>query len=469
MAQILRGKKPLAVSPVKSGQPLGAILASMGFEQCIPLVHGAQGCSAFAKVFFIQHFHDPIPLQSTAMDPTTTVMGADTNIITALQTLCGRNNPRAIVLLSTGLSEAQGSDISRVVRQFREEFPRFKAIPILTVNTPDFYGSLENGYSAVVEGVIEQWVAEKPQAVTRNRRVNLLLSHLLTPGDIELLRSYVEAFGLQPVIVPDISQSLDGHLARGDFQPVTQGGTSPRAIEQMGQSLGTLAIGVSLHRAASLLSQRSKGDVVTLPHLMTLEMCDRFISQLKQISGRDVPAWIERQRGQLQDAMIDCHMALQGARIAMAAEGDLLTAWCDFARSQGMRPGPLVAPVSMPSLLSLPVEQVVIGDLEDLQDALCQQPADLLVTNSHGVDLADQFAIPLIRAGFPIFDRLGEFRRSRQGYSGIRDTLFELANLMRERHNPLPAYRSPLRQQFTPSASENAARHHAQEVNDAAH
>lgn len=466
MAQILRGKKPLAVSPVKSGQPLGAILASMGLEQSIPLVHGAQGCSAFAKVFFIQHFHDPIPLQSTAMDPTTTVMGADTNIITALHTLCSRNNPRAIVLLSTGLSEAQGSDISRVVRQFRQEFPRFKAVSILTVSTPDFYGSLENGYSAVVESIIEQWVAEKPQSATRNRRVNLLLSHLLTPGDVELLRSYVEAFGLQPVMVPDLSQSLDGHLASGDFQPVTQGGTSSRMIEQMGQNLCTISVGVSLNRAASLLAQRSKGDVVTLPHLMTLEMCDRFINQLREISGRDVPAWIERQRGQLQDAMIDCHMWLQGAGVAMAAEGDLLAAWCDFALSQGMRPWPLVAPVSMPSLLNLPVEQVVIGDLEDMQDLLCKQPVDLLVTNSHGVDLAEQFGIPLIRAGFPIYDRLGEFRRSRQGYSGIRDTLFELANLMRERHHPLHAYCSPLRQHFSPPSNQN---HTAQEVNDAAH
>jgi nitrogenase molybdenum-iron protein NifN len=223
MADIIRNQKPLAVSPVKSGQPLGAILASLGFEHSIPLVHGAQGCSAFAKVFFIQHFHDPIPLQSTAMDPTSTVMGADGNILTALNTLCQRNNPKAIVLLSTGLSEAQGSDISRVVRQFREDFPRHKNIALLTVNTPDFYGTLENGFSAVVESVIEQWVPEKPQHGLRNRRVNLLLSHLLTPGDIELLRSYVEAFGLQPVIVPDLSQSLDGHLASGDFSPVTQG------------------------------------------------------------------------------------------------------------------------------------------------------------------------------------------------------------------------------------------------------
>ena len=150
MADLIRSEKPLAVSPIKTGQPLGAILASLGLAQAIPLVHGAQGCSAFAKVFFIQHFHDPVPLQSTAMDPTATIMGADGNIFTALDTLCQRHSPQAIVLLSTGLAEAQGSDIARVVRQFREAHPRHNGVAILTVNTPDFFGSMENGYSAVI-------------------------------------------------------------------------------------------------------------------------------------------------------------------------------------------------------------------------------------------------------------------------------------------------------------------------------
>jgi hypothetical protein len=94
---------------------------------------------------------------------------------------------------------------------------------------------------------------------------------------------------------------------------------------------------------------------------MTLERCDTFIHQLAKISGRGVPEWLERQRGQLQDAMIDCHMWLQGRRMAIAAEGDLLAAWCDFANSQGMQPGPLVAPTSHPSLRQLPVERVVPG------------------------------------------------------------------------------------------------------------
>ena len=87
MAQIQKSQKPIATRPIKSGQPLGAILGSLGLDRCIPLIHGAQGCSAFAKIFFIQHFQEPIPLQSTAMDPISTIMGSDDNIVAALATL----------------------------------------------------------------------------------------------------------------------------------------------------------------------------------------------------------------------------------------------------------------------------------------------------------------------------------------------------------------------------------------------
>jgi nitrogenase molybdenum-iron protein NifN len=449
MSEVIKSGKPLATSPIKSGQPLGAILASMGLDGCLPLVHGALGCSAFAKVFFIQHFHDPIPLQSTAMEPITTIMGADDNVLQALTTICGRSNPKVVVLLSTGLSEAQGSDLNQALKQFRLENPKFRHIAILTVNTPDFYGSMENGYSAVLESIIQQWIAPKPQPGIRSKKVNLLVSHMLTPGDLELLRSYVEAFGLQPVIVPDLSQSLDGHLAAGDYNALTQGGTALRQIEQLGQSASTVTIGMSLQRAGSLLAQRSRGENLFLPHLMTLEHIDALIMHLRQISGREVPGWIERQRGQLLDAMIDCHIWLQGRRMAIAAECDLLSAWLDFAKAYGMLPAAVVAPVNQPGLSQLACEKVQIGDLEDIAIMLEQAPADLLFANSHASDLAEQLALPLIRIGFPIYDRLGEFRRTRQGYAGVRDSLFELANLMQDSHHHQPIYHSPLKQQFS--------------------
>ncbi|WP_413733392.1 nitrogenase iron-molybdenum cofactor biosynthesis protein NifN [Sodalis sp. RH21] len=449
MTHVVRSVKPLATSPIKSGQPLGAILAAMGLEHCIPLVHGAQGCSAFAKVFFIQHFHEPVPLQSTAMEPITTIMGADDNILAALETLCERNTPRIIVLLSTGLSEAQGSDLGRAVTLFRESHPKHRQVGILTVSTPDFYGSMENGYAALLESVVQQWVPPEPPPGIRTKRVNIFLSHMFTPGDQELLRSYVEAFGLQAVIVPDLTQSMDGHLAAGDYSSLTQGGTALRLMEQLGQSAASFVIGVSLQRVAALIEPRGRGICVRLPHLMTLSQMDEFILRLRQISGREVPAWIDRQRGQLLDAMIDCHGDLQGGRMAIAAEADLLRGWTDFALSQGIDVAHAVAPVNQPGLAELSVDTVTIGDLEDLADLLAQRPADMILANSHAAGLAQRLHLPLVRTGFPIYDRLGEFRRTRQGYAGIRDTLFELGNVMRLRHQHSPVYLSPLKQDFS--------------------
>ena len=445
MAQIQKAQKPIATRPIKSGQPLGAILGSLGLDRCIPLIHGAQGCSAFAKIFFIQHFHEPVPLQSTAMDPITTVMGSDDNITQALTTLCERNNPRLIVLMSSGLSEAQGADMNRALKEFRRQQPRFERVEIVTVATPDFYGSLENGHAALIESLIAQLVPQQALRSVRKKRVNLLLSHMLTPGDVEMIRSVVEGFGLQPVLVPDLSRSMDGHLLRQDYLSVSQGGSDVNHIKQLGQSAMTLVIGPSLVRAGQILEQRSGVESLNFPHLMTLEQMDRFVDTLRRLADRAVPEWLDRQRGQLQDAMIDTHTWINGRQFGIAAEADLLVAWLDFATSTGMRAASVVAPVNQPSLGSLPVEQVLIGDLEDLTEA-CRDKAELMLTNSHGALLAEQLGIPLLRIGFPIYDRFGEFRRVRQGYAGMRDTLFDIANAMQQQHHLMPAYHSPLKQ-----------------------
>lgn len=451
MAIIVKNHKPLAVQPIKTGQPLGAILAAMGIERCIPLIHSAQGCSAFAKVFFIQHFHEPMPLQTTAMDPITTVMGADENILEALSLLCEKHNPRLMALISSGLSEAQGSDLNRAVKMFRQQYPKFERNEILTVNTPDFYGSLENGYSQFVENLISQLVPEQQLRSIRKRKINLLLSHMLTPGDIELIRQYVEGFGLQPVMVPDLSQSLDGHLVRGDFVPTSQGGTDLNALRQLGQNSMTLVIGPSMYRAGQLLQQRSGVQSINFPHLMNQAEMDRFIMTLQQISDRQPPDWITRQRGQFQDALIDTHTWIHEARFAIAAETDLLVAWLAFARSVGMQALSVVAPVNQPVLSELPVDQVTIGDLEDIQHQIEGEHCDLLFANSHAAMLAERWHLPLVRIGFPIYDEYGTFRRNRQGYAGMRDTLFELANIRQHQHN-IEIYQSPLKQEqsYTP-------------------
>jgi nitrogenase molybdenum-iron protein NifN len=217
MAEIIQSKKALAVNPLKVSQPIGASLAFLGLGRSLPLMHGSQGCTAFGKVFFVRHFREPIPLQTTAMDQVSSIMGADDNIIEALRTLSDKSKPDIIGLVTTGLSETQGTDIRRSLRDFRAAHPEFADVAVIPVNTPDYVGCLESGYALAIESLIETLVPESQCAGKRPKQVNVLASAMLTPGDIEAIREWIEAFGLRAIVVPDIGDSLDGHLTEAEY------------------------------------------------------------------------------------------------------------------------------------------------------------------------------------------------------------------------------------------------------------
>jgi nitrogenase molybdenum-iron protein NifN len=442
MAEIIQSKKALAVSPLKVSQPVGASLAFLGLGRSLPLMHGSQGCTAFGKVFFVRHFREPIPLQTTAMDQVSTIMGADENVVEALRTLSDKSKPDLIGLVTTGLSETQGTDIHRAVRDFRAAHPEFDHVAVVPVNTPDYLGCLESGFALAIEAIVETLVPEGRSAGKRPKQVNVLASGMLTPGDTEAIREWIEAFGLRPVMLPDIGDSLDGHLVEAEFSSLTLGGTPRPEIEAMGESTATLVIGPSLSRAADRLKDRTGVPDFRFAGLMGLDDCDAFTQALADISGKPVPERIERHRAQLQDAMVDSHFMLGFARIALAADPDLLGMQARFLAGMGAEIVAAVSPARHDSLAEVPVERVVVGDLEDLENAARAAGAQLVIANSHAAGTAQRLGLPLLRAGFPQYDLVGGYARTWVGYRGSRQALFDLANLMQGQHHELEAYRS---------------------------
>lgn len=457
MAEILKRAKPLAVSPLKVSQPVGASLAFLGLRQAIPMMHGSQGCTAFGKVFFVRHFREPIPLQTTAMDQVSTVMGADENVVEGLKTICEKSRPEIIGLPTTGLSETQGTDIRRLVKRFREQHPEHAGVAVVPVNTPDYSGSLESGYALAVEAVIDVLVPETRHAGRRRRQVNVLASSMLSPGDVEVLKDWIEAFGLRPVVLPDIGDSLDGHLTGGEFSPLTLGGTPRAEIESMGESAATLVVGRSLGRAADLLKTRTGVPEWRFDHLMGLDACDAFTQALAEISGQPVPPGIDRHRAQLQDAMVDTHFMLGFYRVALALDPDLLVGFADFLGGMGAEIVAAVAPARSEALHDAACGQVQVGDLEDLERAAREGRAQLVISNSHAADTAARLDVPLLRAGFPQYDWVGGYARAWIGYRAARQALFDLANLFLGQHHDTPAYRSFFRQ--VPDAGAGLVRH----------
>jgi nitrogenase molybdenum-iron protein NifN len=326
MAEIVVPTKPLAVNPLKASQPIGASLAFLGLAESMPLEHGARGCTSFNKLFFMRHFNEPIAPQTTAMDQTTTVLGSDDNVVEALSTICGKNHPRVIGLITTGLSEMQGADAPRTIAAFRKARPDCADVAIVPVSASDTLGCLETSFAAAVEAIVRALVPRGPIAARHPRQVNVLVSSMLTPGDIEDLRLWIEAFGLTPIILPDIAASLDGHLIDEGFSTLSYGGAARAEIEAMAQSAATLVIGPSLNRAADALKDRAGIPDWRFASLIGLDAADAFTAALADIAGVRVPSCIERKRDQLTDAMagVICRSGLRATSRSLRTSSDRL-------------------------------------------------------------------------------------------------------------------------------------------------
>jgi nitrogenase molybdenum-iron cofactor biosynthesis protein NifN len=420
MNKVIVTSKPVAVKPLKLSQPLGAALAFLGIKGAIPLFHGSQGCTAFAKVMLVRHYREAIPLATTALSEVSTILGGEDNIKQSLKVLIEQSHPKLIGLCSTALSEARGEDVAGILRTC--ELP----IPVVYANTPDFYGSLSDGYSRAVEAIVKTIPQE---GALHTRQVTLLVGSDLTPGEVADLKQLVRDFHLLPIAIPDLSTSMDGHLA-DSYQGVSTGGVTLEELQVSGRSAFVLAIGESMRQAGKIWQERFQVPYKLFPTVTGLEASDCLIQCLMEWSGCGVPAQYPWQRRQLLDAMLDTHFYLGGKRIALALEPDLLYGISQFLVSMGAMIQVAVSPTRSPQLEKLPCEQVMIGDLQDLETHA--QGADLLITNSRGAGIAKTLGIPLLRLGFPIFDRLGNGLRSYVGYRGTTQLLFDVGNLLIE-------------------------------------
>ncbi|MBP0625255.1 nitrogenase iron-molybdenum cofactor biosynthesis protein NifN [Cupriavidus consociatus] len=424
MATVVQPDKSCTVNPLKLSQPLGASYAAMGLDACMPVMHGPQGCASFGLVLLVRHFREAVPLQTTAMNEVTTILGGYENVETALVNICKRAAPKIIVLCSTGLTETNGEDIVGHLTMVRQRKPELNDTELVYVSTPDYVGSFEEGYCRAISAIINAIVKPLPAA---NRQITLLPGCHLSPGDIDELREIIEAFGLETIVLPDISGSLDGHLAP-DWRGTTLGGTTLDQIRAAGASIFTIGVGEQTREAAQTLAAIAGIPFEIFERLTGLEPNDRLLKRLAQLSDRPVPSKYRRQRSRLLDAMLDGHFYTGGAKVALAASPDLLLAIGSLLHEMGAELSVCVSTTTSASHARLPAREVVLGDLEDLERAAVN--CDLLITNSHGRKMATRLGKPLMRVGFPVFDRLGNAQSCHVGYRGTMNLIFEIANLM---------------------------------------
>ncbi len=415
---IHKSGKPLQVNPFKLSQPMGAALAFMGVNRTMPLMHGAIGCTSFAKVFYTRHFAEPIAIQTTAVTDITAILdGGDYNIVAAINNITKKVSPKLIGLHTTGLTETKGDDVQGVAAKID--------FPLVWVNTPDYEGGFESGWALAARALIRQLVKPADQI---NRKKALILPHVsLQPIEVEKIKEFVALFGYQVYALPDLSTSLDGYL--GEKQgSLTGGGIEVEEIRALGDAGLVISVGDSMAACARALLEKNAGMTHHhFAHLQGLEATDHLVAALLAESGLEAPhPSIIRWRKRLQDALLDSHFSLGQTRILAAAEPDHLAGLCQALHEAGGKIAVAVSSVDSSQLEKIRANKVMVGDMEDVESL--RAGYDLIVSNFHAEALAHRYHKGLVLRGFPNWEQVGNQLKNDILYEGGAYFLFEAAN-----------------------------------------
>ena len=415
-------KKPLQLNPIKLSQPMGAMLCFLGIKNCMPLMHGAQGCASFSKVFFTRHFNDPIAVQTTAVNDITAVIdGGDYAISESIKNITKKVKPELVGLFTTGLTETKGDDIKGACTLVAD------VQQMVYVNTPDFEGSIESGFSKSIEAIIQQLVQSSTEIDTNKA---LIIPNVnLKPIEVEKIKDTISLFGYEVFSLPDLSESLDGHLGLKQGA-LTSGGISVEDIKKLATSSLVFTIGKSVEKCGEKILEKNPNiQLFHFDSLGGLEASDKFFKILCKVKNITQPhPSIVRWRKRLQDALLDTHFVIGSSKVIIALEPDQALSVANTIIEAGANIKAIVTTHRNDLLDEIECEHLMVGDFEDVESFL--QEGDLVISNFHAERLAIKHKKALLVRGYPDFEGLGNQLKNDVLYEGSSYLLFELANLI---------------------------------------
>ena len=216
--------------------PLGASLVFRGIENCVPLIHGSQGCSTYIRRYIISHFKEPIDIASSNFSEQSAIFGGGDNLKTALDNLTRQYDPEAIGIATTCLSETIGDDVDLYLREYAKSKSMGTGPVIIHASTPSYKGTHMEGFHEAVRAT----VVALAQGGPLNKSLNILPG-FLSAEDLRYLKEILGDFGIGYTLLPDYSETLDGE-SWSEYQKLSSGGTSVQSIREMGRAQATIQL-----------------------------------------------------------------------------------------------------------------------------------------------------------------------------------------------------------------------------------
>lgn len=423
--------------------PLGAALVFKGIANTVPLLHGSQGCSTYIRRYMISHFKEPLDIACSNFGEETAIFGGGANLKMAIDNIRKQYRPELIGIATTCLSETIGDDVPMFIKAYQNGC-RNEVLPALVhVATPSYQGTHMQGFHGAMRALV---VTLAESAPAEGRPSLNLFPGMVSPSDLRQLKEMATAFDLEPIVVPDYSDTLNGPLWT-EYQPIPQGGTPVEALRRTGDAAASIECGLVLsgekETAGTWLEEQCGVPLHRMGLPIGIEQSDRFFASLASISGRPIPDKYTAQRGRLLDALVDGHKHVNGLRAALFGEEDLVAGLAAFCGEMGIIPI-LCATGGGNGRFAQAVHSVVperyhdqMQILEDadfvmIEEALKDLAPDLLIGHSKGYSMSRRSKRPLIRVGFPVHDRVDGSRMLHLGYRGAQQLFDRIANTLIE-------------------------------------
>ncbi len=432
-------REALTVNPAKACQPLGAVFAAVGFEGTIPFVHGSQGCVAYYRSHFSRHFKEPSSCVSSSMTEDAAVFGGLNNMIDGLANTYNMYKPKMISVSTTCMAEVIGDDLNAFIKTSKEKGSVPAEFDVPFAHTPAFVGSHITGYDNVLKGILWHFwdgKAGTEPAMTRipNESINFIGGFDgYTVGNLREVKRIFDTFGIQYTILADNSDVWDTP-SDGEFR-MYDGGTTLEATAQALHAKATISMQeYSTEKTLSLIADHGQ-ETLAFNHPVGVAATDKFLMELSRITGKEIPAELEKERGRLVDAIADSSAHIHGQKFAVYGDPDLCLGLTAFLLELGAEPTHVLATNGSKAwaekvnalFASSPFGKnchVYAGkDLWHMRSLLFTEPVDFLIGNTYGKYLERDTGVPLIRIGFPIFDRHHHHRYPVWGYQGSLNVL----------------------------------------------
>ncbi len=339
-----------------------------------------------------------------------------------------------IAVTSSCLTETIGEDMAGIIEKFKDA-NLGKDLPIIIpISTPSYVESHVEGYNRTIKAIVEHLAVKS----TQNGKINIITGNI-SPADVKELKDLLRDLECESIILTDTSENLDAPLSESTLNLYNKG-TTIGEIEDTANSLGTIALSKHANSAGVFLKKKFGVKSLSGSLPLGLENTDAFISSICELGDLRVPESIKNDRGRLIDAMVDAHSYNYRKKVAIFGDPDFVSGMARFTCEMGMIPTVLCTGTKSKKFADdmnviseeKKLHPVILagGDLYDMHLEIKEVGADILIGNSYGASIANEEDIPLLRAGFPIFDRLGAQRVCTLGYNGGINFVDKLTNTL---------------------------------------